>query len=145
MGRPKVDRAPRGTGREEECPRSCRVLVVDDDPAVLRSLQRALRKQDVMTACNGREALEILRDDPAFDVILCDLMMPEITGMEVYERLRELGGGLERRMVFLSGAIFSEPARVFLRAVPNLRFEKPIDSELLRTVLARASKVPRTT
>jgi two-component system, NtrC family, sensor kinase len=145
MGRPKVDRAPVGTGQEEECPRSYRVLVVDDDPAVLRSLQRALRKQDVMTARNGSEALQILSEDPTFDVILCDLMMPEITGMEVYERLRELKGGLERRMIFLSGAIFSEPVRVFLRAVPNLRFEKPIDSELLRAVLAQASKVPRRT
>jgi hypothetical protein len=63
-------------------------------------------------------------------------MMPELTGMDVYERLRENGGGLERRMVFLSGALFSERARSFLGTVPNLRFEKPIDSQLLRAVLA---------
>jgi len=97
------------------------VLVVDDDPTVLRSFRRALRTHDLATATNGREALEILSKDPGFDVILCDLMMPEITGMDIYERLRELGGGLERRMVFLSGALlpngrarFSTPCRTFV-------------------------------
>lgn len=130
-----VGRSPSETGRNEEPARTYRVLVVDDDPVVVRSFQRVLRQHDVTTASNGREALDILDGNAAFDVILCDLMMPELTGMDVYERLRESGNGLERKMVFLSGTLYSEHARGFLGTVPNLRFEKPIDSQLLRAAL----------
>jgi CheY-like chemotaxis protein len=118
------------------------VLVVDDDPTVLRSFRRVLGKHDLATAANGREALEILSKDPGFDVILCDLMMPGLTGMDVYERLSELGAGLERRMIFLSGALFTERARTFLDTVPNLRFEKPIDSQLLHAILETQAELP---
>jgi CheY-like chemotaxis protein len=130
-----VGRSPSGTGRDEEPPRTYRVLVVDDDPVVVRSFQRVLWPHDVTTASNGREALDILHGNAAFDVILCDLMMPEVTGMDLYERLRESGSGLERKMIFLSGTLYSEHARGFLCTVPNLRFEKPIDSQLLRAAL----------
>jgi CheY-like chemotaxis protein len=139
MGAP-VAPSPSGTERDSAPSRSYRVLVVDDDPVVVRSFQRALRQHEVTTAKNGREALEILSGNPAFDVILCDLMMPELTGMDVYERLRETGGGLERKIVFLSGALYSEAVRAFLGTVPNLRFEKPIDSQLLRAVLAAGAE-----
>jgi two-component system cell cycle sensor histidine kinase/response regulator CckA len=119
-----------------------RVLIVDDDPMVLRSYQRVLRNHEIQTATSGREALEILARNPEFDVILCDLMMPELTGMDVYDRLREGGHGLERRIVFLSGGIFTERARSFLETVPNLRFEKPLDPERLQAVLAAGAEMP---
>jgi PAS domain S-box-containing protein len=120
---------------------SYRVLIVDDDPMVLKSFQRVLRKHEITTATSGRQALEILGENQQFDVILCDLMMPELTGMDVYERLRDMGRGLERRMVFLSGGIFTERARAFLDSIPNLRFEKPIDPQRLQAVLAAGAEV----
>ena len=116
-------------------PRRYRTLIVDDDPMVLRSFKRVLQGHDVTTATSGREALRLLEHDPSFDVILCDLMMPELTGMDVFQELREMRPGYERRIIFLSGAVFTERARAFLDAVPNLRFEKPLDPATLHAVL----------
>lgn len=129
--------APRVSSMQVQAvrPRRYRVLIVDDDPMVLRSFRRVLQRHDVTVATSGREALEILERSPLFEVILCDLMMPELTGMDVYERLHERRPGYERRIIFLSGGVFTERARVFLDVVPNLRFEKPIDPDRLQAVL----------
>jgi PAS domain S-box-containing protein len=119
-------------------PTRYRVLVVDDDPMILRSFARMLRNHDLTMAQSGREAIEIISDRKDFDVILCDLMMPELTGMDVFEKVKQLGAGVERRMVFLSGGVFTERARTFLEQVPNLRFEKPIEPHRLEAALASA-------
>ncbi|MGO9974606.1 MAG: response regulator transcription factor [Solirubrobacteraceae bacterium] len=69
-----------------------RILVVDDEPAVRRALERALRleRYDVDLAADGREALDTLAEHQA-DVIILDVMMPEIDGLEVCRRLRAAG------------------------------------------------------
>jgi two-component system response regulator MprA len=69
-----------------------RVLVVDDEPAVRSSLERALRLDgyDVALAADGREALERLAGTPA-DAVVLDLLMPEVGGLEVCRRLRAAG------------------------------------------------------
>ena len=60
-----------------------RILVVDDDPSVRRAMLRVLRNHDVTTACDGREALELIAAE-SWDVVLCDLMMPDVDGIEVF-------------------------------------------------------------
>jgi two-component system response regulator HupR/HoxA len=66
------------------------VLVVDDQPEVLRSLERLLRDEwNVLTASSGGEALELLRRSPVA-VILCDQRMPKMTGVEFLERSLEV-------------------------------------------------------
>ena len=70
-----------------------------------------------------------------FDVILCDLMMPEMTGMDLYAELGKLAGDQADRLVFVTGGAFTPRAREFLERVPNARVEKPIDFQNLRLLL----------
>lgn len=108
-------------------PRRFNVLLVDDDPLVLRALARLLGAHKVTTAAGGKAALDLLAQHSDFDVILCDLMMPDVTGMDLYEELVRWGSGLERRIVFASGGAVTDRARDLLERVPNLRLEKPLD------------------
>ncbi|MBZ4421570.1 PAS domain S-box protein [Myxococcus sp. RHSTA-1-4] len=112
-----------------------RVLVVDDEPAVGRVLQRILREHEVEVASSGRQALELLEVGPEPDAVLCDVMMPDLTGRDVYEAVRREHSGLERRFVFVSGGAFTTGAREFLASIPNLLLEKPFDEGRVRTVV----------
>jgi PAS domain S-box-containing protein len=115
-----------------------RVLVVDDDPMVAAVVRRVLgREHDVVVATSGRAALEHLHSAERVDVILCDLMMPEMTGMDLHEQLARVRPGDAQSMVFLSGGAFTSRAREFLERVPNERFEKPFDLGAMRSLVRR--------
>jgi PAS domain S-box-containing protein len=116
-----------------------RILVVDDEPLVARAVSRTLAaSHDVVALTSARAALERVESGAeAFDAMLCDLMMPEMTGMELYARLLDVSPGLAARTVFLTGGAFTEPARAFLERVPNARLEKPFDPRTLREILSR--------
>src|SRR5258705_13282098 len=78
--------------------RSGRVLVVDDEVAVGRTIQRLLGdRHDVVALASGSEAIELLRSGADFDVILCDMSMPEVTGIDVYVRATEIRAELADR------------------------------------------------
>jgi signal transduction histidine kinase/ActR/RegA family two-component response regulator len=131
--------APRRRNVTMEVERALRLLVVDDDEALVRALQRALRAHRLECVSSGYEALARLREDAAFDVVLCDLMMPGMTGMELYEQLEALGLGVRERMVFLTGGAFTAKARAFLERVPNRAVEKPVSPERLEAILAETA------
>lgn len=116
------------------CPRG-RVLVIDDEPSLCRVLVRGLRGRHEVTAVpGGQEAIDLLRKDPGFDVILCDVMMP-VGGDAVYRVISGVHPDLAGRFVFLSGAAFAPEARALLDRLPNLRIDKPFDmNELIRLV-----------
>ncbi len=117
-------------------PRRGRVLVVDDEPGVGKVLRRILRDHDVEVSTGGRQALERLQQDPeAFDAVLCDVMMPDLGGKDLYEAVRRTHSGLERRFVFVSGGAFTANAREFLEAIPNPKLEKPFDEPTLRQII----------
>jgi signal transduction histidine kinase/ActR/RegA family two-component response regulator len=116
-----------------------RVLAIDDDPLVLKALRRVLRDYDLTTTQGGHEALALIRDEQPFHVILCDLMMPEITGIDVYREVHAMGRGLEKRIVFLTGGAFTEQARGFLATVPNHRLDKPFSPEQLERMIRRTA------
>jgi signal transduction histidine kinase/CheY-like chemotaxis protein len=109
-----------------------RVLVIDDELLIATSLKRALRDHDVTVVSSGRMAIEMLEKDAAFDLVFCDLMMPELTGMDVYDWLRDARPGMEERVVFMSGGAFTQRAGEFLEVVPNMRFEKPFELDKVR-------------
>ncbi len=114
-----------------------RVLVVDDDAAIGRIVGRLLRgKYDVTTLVSGREALDRLVGGERYDAILCDLMMPEVTGIDIYERLLEVDPPSARSMLFLTGGVFTPRAVEFFQSVDNTRLEKPFDSASLFAALA---------
>jgi signal transduction histidine kinase/CheY-like chemotaxis protein len=112
-----------------------RILILDDDRPVAAALALELEAHDVVVAESGREALEILRHDQDFDVILCDLMMPEISGMDVYEALRLLSPTLQRRVVLMTGGAFTARARQFLASVDAVMIEKPFQPGQLHAVV----------
>jgi two-component system cell cycle sensor histidine kinase/response regulator CckA len=117
------------------------VLVVDDEPVIARLIQKALVEHDVTTAHDGREAVALMGEN-AYDVILCDLIMPEMTGMDVYRAALQRATPVNDRIVFMTGGAFTQRARDFLQSVPNLRIEKPFDlTHLERTIYEAADIV----
>src|SRR5690606_37602678 len=80
-----------------------RVLVVDDEPMVGQLVRKVLSGHEVIAETSARSALARLRTDAGFDVILCDLMMPDVSGIEFYDQLGAIQAELRGRVVFLSG------------------------------------------
>jgi PAS domain S-box-containing protein len=118
--------------------RRARVLVVDDEPNVTEIIARALDSYDVTVAESGKKARELCESHD-FDVILCDVTMPDFDGVDLWEALHASGQGLERRMAFMTGGTFSSRAREFLARVPNRCIEKPFGitplEEMIEAVL----------
>jgi PAS domain S-box-containing protein len=120
-----------------------RILVVDDEPAIRRALSRLLgREHDVMALASGKEAQALLAHDKAFDIILCDLMMPEMTGMELHAWLAEADPALARRVVFISGGAFTPRAAAYLEQVDNREFSKPFVHAELKALVAAMMAPP---
>jgi CheY-like chemotaxis protein len=111
-----------------------RVLVIDDDAMVSMTISRALRDHEVTALSDPNEAIRRIVAGQRFDVILCDLMMPNITGMDVHAQLMECAPEMAERMVFITGGAFTEQAREFLENRPS--FEKPMDLRALRGLIA---------
>jgi signal transduction histidine kinase len=115
-----------------------RVMVIDDEPALCAVVRRLLRGQhEVVGFVDARAALDRLKDDPDFDVILCDIMMPHLSGIEFYEQLRARDPEQVARIVFMTGGAFHTAAKSFLRTVPNQVLDKPFETRALQEVLAR--------
>jgi CheY-like chemotaxis protein len=135
--------SPPGSDAAPTARRRGRVLVVDDEPALAAALARSLeRDYEVMVVASGRAALDLLRRDQAFDVILCDLIMPQLNGMDLYEALRDLAPetpshppALADRIIFMTGGTFTARAREFLSRVSNPALDKPFDLSTLSSLL----------
>ncbi|MBI2896619.1 MAG: response regulator [Deltaproteobacteria bacterium] len=117
-------------------PRRGKILVVDDDPAVCVIVRRILgAEHDLVTAASAEEALSRLEAAEPFDVILCDLMMPQMTGMDLYAGILRREPAQAGRMIFMTAGAFTPRARAFLDEVPNHRVEKPFDPRGLRALI----------
>jgi len=123
-------------------PRS--VLAIEDEPAVGRTIQRLLIPHRVTVVTRAREALARIGAGERFDVILCDVMMPELTGMDFHAQLSEISPDLADQVIFLSGGAFTPRAREFFESVPNQRIDKPIDAAKLRSLVEAAPPPART-
>jgi PAS domain S-box-containing protein len=116
--------------------RHARILVVDDEPYVGTVLQRLLgAHHEVVVAGKATEALVLLRAGARFDVILSDLLMPELTGMELYETLSREVPDQAARMVFMTGGAYTERARAFAARRQHRILAKPVDLAELERVL----------
>ena len=121
-----------------------RVLLVDDEPGIRSMLARILREHDCVTAAGGAEAQGILQQDQAFDVILCDMMMPEFSGMDLHAWLTEAHPALAERLVFITGGAFTPGARDYLSRIDNARIDKPFQpAEIRELVTARIAAASR--
>lgn len=117
-------------------PLGLRILVVDDEPRVLEAMRGLLVGHQVSCAASGEAALLHLQSGAPVDAILCDVMMPDLTGVALFQRVKAANPFLADRMVFMTGAVASEPIRAFFDAVPNPRLDKPFTTEAVMAALA---------
>jgi CheY-like chemotaxis protein len=115
-----------------------RVLVVDDEPIVARAAERLLAGYDVTVATSAAEALRRFEAGERFDAVLCDLMMPQVSGMELHARVRALAPDAADRFVFVTGGAFTDSAAAFLRTTTAAWIEKPFAAATLREAVAAA-------
>jgi CheY-like chemotaxis protein len=119
-------------------PRRGRVLSVDDEPMVGTLVRRILSSQhDVEAVTSAADVVERAKAGERWDVILCDVMMPQMTGVELYWRLHAFAPELTKRIIFLTAGAFTSSARTFMEQVQNERLEKPFDAQALRTLVNR--------
>ncbi len=147
-------RAPRGTCFRVELPRSGappksgrvsrvearvrgRVLVVEDERLLAQVLRAQLDAWDVTVAHDARSAIELLDRDRAWDAILCDVVLPDGTGLDVREHLLRSSPELEGRMVFMTGGAAGPGVEALLAKVGRPCLDKPFTPDALERALAR--------
>lgn len=112
------------------------VMIVDDDTMFANSLGRLLsREHDVAISRDGNEAYERLRAGERFDVIVCDLMMPGMGGIDLYGKVFQLAAAQAERMIFLTAR--TPEGLTFLTGITNPYFEKPCNIDSLRATIRR--------
>ena len=113
-----------------------KVLIVDDEPRLGRSLAIVLGDDDEPIVVESAEgAMKVLAEDPAIEVILCDLMMPGASGMDLHAWVKERHPRLASRMIFMTGGAFTSTSRQFLDATRNRSIDKPFEPERLLTLI----------
>jgi CheY-like chemotaxis protein len=124
-----------------------RLLVVDDEPALCTTIELVLaRDHDVTTVTSPRRAAALIEAGERFDLLLSDLMMPEMTGMELYSKLAEAAPEQAARMIFMSGGTLTADGAKFLHAPGRVSIDKPFRAaalrDLVRTVLDATQSPP---
>jgi signal transduction histidine kinase/ActR/RegA family two-component response regulator len=128
---------PRASPSEEihRTPVQARILVVDDEPSILTALRRLLARHELTTCGDGKQALQLLLGGGEFDLVLCDLMMPGLTGVELYEEVSQARPEYEPRFLFMTGGAFHAAAQDILDRLPERCIGKPLDLERLLAMI----------
>jgi PAS domain S-box-containing protein len=131
---PETRRAPslRPERRRKDAPEAApgprrHVLIVDDERSIARALRRILAGHDVTLAEDGQTALTLIETQPDFDVVLCDLMMPGLSGAQVYESACRKKPELVSRFIFMTGGAVTQASKEFLKSVEGSVLQKPFD------------------
>ena len=140
---PEAVAAPVATPELATPAQRLRVMVVDDEPLVTEMLERVLRRDhDVVAVSCGRAALDQINAGTWFDAIVSDVMMPNMTGLELLEELVERAPEQSKRLIFLSGGVFTQETRRRLAELGTLQLEKPINTKDLRRSVMSVASVP---
>jgi signal transduction histidine kinase len=114
-----------------------RVLVVDDEVAIGKAIRRILSSEhDVTLESDARIALERITSE-SYDVVFCDLMMPNMSGMDFFDQVTQKKPDLAERIVFLTGGAFSPRSEEFLRGNRNICLSKPFSREAVTSAVRR--------
>jgi CheY-like chemotaxis protein len=128
----ELDETTEESSAERPAGKRGRILVVDDEPLLAKMIAAMLAPEhDVTCETSARAALARLRAGERFDAIVCDLMMPQITGMELYETLLDFAPAQAQSMLFLTGGAFTPRARAFLERLSGAVLDKPVESNTL--------------
>jgi CheY-like chemotaxis protein len=111
-----------------------RILVVDDDPLVRTAVGRCLAEHQVTLAASAEAAMDLLDAGERYDLILCDLMMPDMNGMDLHSLLRRELPEQGRRMIFLTGGVLTSEAADFVSA-DHIVVDKPFSPRRLRELV----------
>ena len=119
-----------------QVPARRRILVIDDEPRLAQSMRMLIEPtHEVVVTTRGAEALAWVSAGQRFDLVLCDLQMPETSGMDVYQHLRAHVPEMAERLVFISGGAYTQVMRDFVRSVDNRILDKPVrPDDLLATI-----------
>jgi CheY-like chemotaxis protein len=124
--------------------RRAKVLLVDDEPSLRAVYPQVLGNEyDVSVAATGREALDVLAERTDFDVILCDLTMPDMDGPDLYDALRSYAPQMLPKLLFCSGGLISARLREFAARIPNAFLDKPIALDALCDAIERVARGPQ--
>lgn len=138
IDKPRVSGPPPGHSQANSTLRGKHVLLVEDDVRNIFALSSALERQglSITVARNGREALEVLSDSPAVDMILMDLMMPEMDGLEATKRIRELQPPVSKTpIIALTARAMQHDQHECVAAGANDYVSKPIDVDRLVSLM----------
>ena len=121
-----------------------RVLIVDDEITIRMALRRFFTRLGwaVEEACDGETALDLLDGEAQgsaqrFDVVVSDLRMPGVSGIELYDQLKVRNPEVVRRLIFSTGDIVSEEAATFVRSTDCVVLQKPFELSALREIVDR--------
>jgi CheY-like chemotaxis protein/anti-sigma regulatory factor (Ser/Thr protein kinase) len=135
VGRPSRKRPPSVAPKART---RARIFVVDDEERLAQTIALALSAEhDVEYATRGRDAIDELTRDGDYDLVLCDLILPDLGGPEIFEAVRKARPELAKRFVFMTGGAFTERAVAFLKEIDNPRLDKPFPLEDLTSLLER--------
>ena len=133
-----MESPPHGTATK---PPHSRLYVIDDEPSIRAAIRRFLTRRgwEVEEAEDGRVALKILLEcDPnRYDVVMCDLRMPHLSGAELHRELLRKRPDLVQRLVFSTGDVASAEAANFLAESERPVIEKPFELARLEEMLNR--------
>ena len=122
----------------ENAPRRARVLVVDDEAMLVKLFVRVLSTEhDLAGEIDPRAAVARFAAGERFDVVFCDMLMPKMTGIDLYDEVERIDPAQAQRIVFLTGDIATPEARAFFARVNNVRLQKPIIPSTQRDVVRR--------
>ena len=113
-----------------------RILVVDDEPLMGSAITRVLAEYEVVALTSARVAMTRIAAGERFDVILCDVMMPDFSGIDLHAAITRQAPELQDRLVFVTGGAYTTEAIEFLERVSNPRLEKPILPRALHEAVA---------
>jgi signal transduction histidine kinase len=112
------------------------LLIIDDEVMMIDVLRLLLEDYyEVTTFSSARAALKALMSGKTFDVVLCDVMMPEMTGTDLYAEIARQRPDLTSRFIFMTGGTFSERARAFLESLDTPPISKPFRLDQVRAAV----------
>ena len=116
-----------------------KVLIIEDEPEMRRNLLTILRleKFEPLGAENGRTGVRLAKTEKP-DLVLCDVMMPEMPGADLHAEVVRVDPALARSIVFMTGGAFSAREQEFLARIPNVCLEKPLELPRLRALVRAA-------
>jgi PAS domain S-box-containing protein len=135
VSRSEVERRPRPS--VTRFARVARILFVDDEDMLRDAVKRFFeREHEVVAARGGEQALDLLESGKRFDVLFVDVMMPKMTGVELFDRISARWPQLASRVVFMTGGAVAPDVRARVERAPNRRVDKPFDMAELRALVA---------